>query len=410
MVCHHKGSAENSTPNGRIALMSSGESKDISSSKRTGQADPEQQLICVCTNCNRKIRFRARYAGREANCPGCKAPITLTPIETFEFTGSSRTDRISPIAGWTTSLVLHGLLLLIFAGLTWQTGSGMGGRERGVGIVAEDAGLGEPGNVDLTSPESPSPELTVPSPSASEEKELSKNNIDNPLESSDDNITSVDLEVSNSTETQGGGLGGPSLGRGGMDVPSGGWGSSGLGGNGIGSRRGGRGGVGKFFGKTIRGQSFVYVVDRSGSMRGTRLEAVKTELINSINRLESNQKFFIIFYDSIPCPMQANGLVSATEANKMNYLTWVRSITSRGGTEPEDAMRHALSLKPDAIWLLSDGAFRDSVCDVIRAQNHGIQIHTIAFHNPAGQAVLFRIANENGGSYLFVPPGFIIQP
>jgi hypothetical protein len=385
--------------------MSSGEKKDISNAKRTGQADPEEKLICSCKSCNRRIRFLAKHSGREASCPNCKASITLTPVETFEFAGSSRKDRVSPIAGWTTSLVLHGLLLLVFAGLTWQTGTGMGGEERGVGIVAEDAGLGEPGNVDLTSPESPSPELTVPSPSTSQKKELSESNLDNSLDSNGENATNVSLEASNPTGSPGGALGGPSLSRGGMDVPRGGWGGSGTA-----SGRGGRGREGTFFGSRVRGQSFVYVVDRSGSMRGARLEAVKTELINSINRLESNQKFFIIFYNSTSLPMQATGLVSATDANKMNYLPWIRSIASRGGTHPEEAMIHAMSLKPDAIWLLSDGAFSASVCDVIRPQNPGIQIHTIAFHNPAGQAVLWRIANENGGSYMFVPPGFIIQP
>jgi len=403
--CHHRGGAENSTPNGRVAVMSSGENKDISGAKRTGQTDPEEKLICLCASCNRRIRFRAKHLGRETSCPGCKASISLTPVETFDFTGSCRKDRISPIAGWTTSLVLHALLLLIFAGLTWQTGSGMGGKERGVGIVTEDEGLGEPGNVGLTSPESQSPELTVPSPSASQAKELSESPLDNSLDSNDENATNVNLEVSNSIGPSGVALGGPSLGRGGMDVPTGGWGGSGTG-----SRRGGRGGEGTFFGSRVRGQSFVYVVDRSGSMRGARLEAVKTELINSVSRLEPNQKFFIIFYDSVSLPMQANGLVSATDTNKMNYLPWIRSIASRGGTQPEGAMLHALSLKPDAVWLLSDGAFSDRVCDVIRSQNPGIQIHTIAFHNPAGQAVLWRIANENGGSYMFVPPGFIIQP
>ncbi len=385
--------------------MRSRENKDISGAKRTGQADPERKLICLCKSCNRRIRFRAKHIGREAPCPNCKTSLTLTPIETYEFTGSSRKDRISPIAGWTTSLVLHGLLLLLFAGLTWNTGSGMGGEERGVGIVTEDDGLGEPRNVDLTSPESQSPELTVPSPSASQDKELSESSLDKSLDSADENATNVSLEADNSAGPAGGTLGGPLVSRGGMDVPRGGWGGSGTG-----SKRGGRGGEGVFFGSRVRGQSFVYVVDRSGSMKGARLEAVKTELINSITRLESNQKFFVIFYDSVSHPMQASGLVSATDANKMNYLPWIRSIASRGGTHPEEAMLHALSLKPDAVWLLSDGAFNDSVCDVIRVRNRGIRIHTIAFHNPAGQAVLWRIANENGGSYMFVPPGFTIQP
>jgi uncharacterized protein with von Willebrand factor type A (vWA) domain len=170
---------------------------------------------------------------------------------------------------------------------------------------------------------------------------------------------------------------------------------------------GGAGGKGaSFFGLEARGGKFVYVVDRSSSMRGDKLQDTKAELIRSVHSLTRTMEFFIIFYDSSFEPMPARGLVKATGSSKNKYLGWVEGINSRGGTEPEQAMLMALSLKPDAIWLLSDGQFSHRACNVIRAANPNarIQIHTIAFHSARGQSVLQRIAEENGGHYRFVPP------
>ena len=81
-------------------------------------------------------------------------------------------------------------------------------------------------------------------------------------------------------------------------------------------------------------------------------------------------------------------------------------VSSGGGTLPAEAMLKAISLKPDAIWLLSDGIFGEHACDVIGNANRGsrISIHTIAFYDNQGEAQLKRIAGENNGKYRFVSP------
>jgi hypothetical protein len=144
--------------------MTSSDKKNISSADSKHATDEDVRQICVCPHCNKKIRFKAKYAGKNTNCPGCKQPIVLNPIQEYKYTEHNRTDRLSLIAGWTTSIVFHGLLLLSFAGVTWQTGIGKGGEERDVRIIVEDPGFPEYSDVDLTSAETPAPELTVPSP------------------------------------------------------------------------------------------------------------------------------------------------------------------------------------------------------------------------------------------------------
>jgi uncharacterized protein with von Willebrand factor type A (vWA) domain len=102
--------------------------------------------------------------------------------------------------------------------------------------------------------------------------------------------------------------------------------------------------------------------------------------------------------------MPGGELVSAAEANKRKSFNWVEHISAGGGTNPSPAILAALELKPDAIWLLSDGRFSPQVCDVIQQANanSSIQIHAIAFHDNNGEAQLKRIAQENRGKYRFV--------
>ena len=168
----------------------------------------------------------------------------------------------------------------------------------------------------------------------------------------------------------------------------------------------------RFFDIEARGGKFVYVVDRSGSMRGNRLQDTKAELIRSVQSLIQTMEFFIIFYDNSHEPMPASGLVKASGPNKSRYLGWVEAMGCQSGTDPRQAMLMALSLEPDAIWLLSDGQFDVQACDVIRAANPDarVPIHTIAFHSESGKDVLARIARENRGRYRFVPPPTFTMP
>ncbi len=165
-----------------------------------------------------------------------------------------------------------------------------------------------------------------------------------------------------------------------------------------------KGGTTSFFGLRARGSKFIYVVDCSGSMNGRKLLAAKAELYRSVNAYKAGMQFYIIFYNSTPIAMPGGKLVSASDANKRKAFNWVEHISAGGGTNPAPAILAALDLKPDAIWLLSDGLFSPQVCDVIQQANaeSRIQIHTIAFYDNHGEAQLLRIAQDNRGKYRFV--------
>jgi hypothetical protein len=64
-------------------------------------------------------------------------------------------------------------------------------------------------------------------------------------------------------------------------------------------------------------------------------------------------------------------------------------------------------LRPDTVWLLTDGQFADGpALDAIAAGNRQLKarINTLAFHDKGGADILQRIARENDGTYRFVKP------
>jgi hypothetical protein len=208
-----------------------------------------------------------------------------------------------------------------------------------------------------------------------------------------------------------------------------------------------------FFGVQASGNIFCYVVDNSGSMRGEPFEATKKELLRSISLLKSNQRFYVLFFNQQLSPMRLFGeeqvpqttdainprapaqatppsaAISVTEpsdsttlvpaaayANPENLLRlqrWIETVSIGSGGPPNQALKMAIELQPDSIFLLTDGVTRSDVTGFLRKNNRRedsldgtqlrCQINTIGFYSREGETLLQRIASENGGQYLYVP-------
>ncbi|HOI56674.1 MAG TPA: VWA domain-containing protein [Phycisphaerae bacterium] len=148
----------------------------------------------------------------------------------------------------------------------------------------------------------------------------------------------------------------------------------------------------------------VYIVDRSGSMTDS-MAIVKMHLKRAIGYLRGGQRFHVIFYSSgQPQEMPTRALVRATDAHKEAALDFIDSVTPAGQTEPLEAFRRALALKPQRIIFLTDGEFDAKVADSVRDLNRraGARIDTICFLYPTAENLLIRIAHENNGVYKYV--------
>jgi hypothetical protein len=157
-----------------------------------------------------------------------------------------------------------------------------------------------------------------------------------------------------------------------------------------------------FFGLRARGQFFVYVVDCSGSMIDQdRMPRATIELRRSVFALREPQRFEVIFYNSESIPMPGGPIPRPATLHAKNQLrSFLELIDPDGGTDPRSAMKQALSLRPDAVFLLSDGAFPDgTVAELTRLNKHKVPIHCVDLTGGLAGDHLKRIAEANGGKY-----------
>jgi hypothetical protein len=160
-----------------------------------------------------------------------------------------------------------------------------------------------------------------------------------------------------------------------------------------------------FYGIRAKGQLFIYVVDCSGSMAdGARLVRAKQEIRRSVMALRWPQKFQVIFYNDEAIPMPGGIPQSAELSAKSQMLNWFSLIEAEGDTDPRGAMAQAIGLRPDAIFLLSDGQFPKGSVEAIGKRNvKRIPIHCIDLAGGAAGDDLKRIAQESGGQYVSRP-------
>lgn len=179
------------------------------------------------------------------------------------------------------------------------------------------------------------------------------------------------------------------------------------------SRAGGGGGRHKgaatFFGTTVSGTRFVYVVDASRSMAGSRFRKAKRELFRSVSNLRPDQQYYVIFFglDSYPMffPEPWPDLVASVPETWRRLHRWMDKVDPRtqGATNGRSAVLLALTLEPDAVYLLSDGAFTDdTVATLLATDQSRIPIHAIAFGSEDARRDLQRIAETHHGTYRFV--------
>lgn len=162
-----------------------------------------------------------------------------------------------------------------------------------------------------------------------------------------------------------------------------------------------------FFGVEANGERIVYVVDCSLSMRGARWQAARAELIRSLESLDQDVSFLVVFFSEDCYPMPGSVLRQATKENIVLAADWIRSASLGWGTKPLQSVQLAHAQRPDTIFLLTDGEFGDRTAQFLREENAALgpdmtSVHTIAFHSREGIRLLRRIARENSGQFRYV--------
>jgi hypothetical protein len=170
----------------------------------------------------------------------------------------------------------------------------------------------------------------------------------------------------------------------------------------------------RFYGVELQGDRFVFVIDSSRSMTGSRWNSLREELLRSLKGLSPDQEFFIISFDSEPHPMfgkapPQGSFLRNEEGSIRRVRSWLNSVILGRNTLPATSLGMAMDLKPAAILLLSDGEIMDNSIQQLRHYNREhasdgtdkvkIPIHTFLLHSLVGYQTLETIASENDGVF-----------
>jgi hypothetical protein len=164
-----------------------------------------------------------------------------------------------------------------------------------------------------------------------------------------------------------------------------------------------------FFGTRAKGNRFAFVVDKSGSMQGGRMEQAVGEVVRSVRALPDFAEFRVCFFDTGMATFPDRGFRKARAEPVAQLATWVQGVRPHGGTTPRPAFERIMSdaAPPDAIFFMTDGQIpaEDPAWIIRRVQSRlgMVPVHCVAFGDERAVPQLQEIAWQTGGQFRFVP-------
>ena len=167
-------------------------------------------------------------------------------------------------------------------------------------------------------------------------------------------------------------------------------------------------------------KAVLFVIDRSGSMAGKKIEQAKSAVTFVINNLHDGDLFNIVAYDNnVESFLPA--LVKYDEQTRKAALGYVAGLSSRGGTDIHQSLTSALhqftdNTRPNYVLFLTDGLPTTGVTDETQiaagstaANTFRARILTFGVGYDVNSRLLDRIARDGSGRSEYVPPGEDIE-
>jgi uncharacterized protein YegL len=168
------------------------------------------------------------------------------------------------------------------------------------------------------------------------------------------------------------------------------------------------------FGEVQLGKDFVFILDRSGSMDGTKFEQSKEALEHIYGTLGGQDRFSLVLFDS-GVERYSDDLLSVTDESVDTVVQFIRALFTKGSTDIHSGVISALDIfKADGdavpvIVLLTDGQANtglyhrsDFRADVMRQNTVDATFFCIAAGYGADWTFLEALALENHGRAIWV--------
>ncbi len=158
-----------------------------------------------------------------------------------------------------------------------------------------------------------------------------------------------------------------------------------------------------------------FVIDRSGSMSGGKIELARRAVVDAIARLHSEDRFSIVAYDD-----HVDVVVESTPASKearRNALARLAQVDARGSTNLaegwlrgcEQVAAHQVEAGLNRCLLLTDGLANVGITDPAELERHatelrarGIATTTFGVGADFDEVLLQRMASAGGGNFYYI--------
>jgi Ca-activated chloride channel family protein len=158
-----------------------------------------------------------------------------------------------------------------------------------------------------------------------------------------------------------------------------------------------------------------FVLDRSGSMGGSKIALAKQALVQALRMLRPSDRFAVVFYDH-----QVDLVVPSTAATQeaiANAVTRVEAIQARGNTDLgggwlrgcEQIAQHLDAAQIGKCLVLTDGLANQGITDAAQLEQHarelrarGIATSTLGLGHDFNEVLLQQMADAGGGRSYYV--------
>jgi Ca-activated chloride channel family protein len=159
----------------------------------------------------------------------------------------------------------------------------------------------------------------------------------------------------------------------------------------------------------------VFVIDISGSMEGTKMDAAKRALTGALHGLMPGDRFAIIAFDD-RLERFRPGFVAYDDQSLAAADTWVARLRARGGTEMLPAIKDALDGETPAgrvrtVLFITDGQAHNEQPLVAAVANRrgSARFFTLGIDTAVNEALMTRLARVGGGTCELCTPSDDIE-
>lgn len=157
------------------------------------------------------------------------------------------------------------------------------------------------------------------------------------------------------------------------------------------------------------GRDFVFVLDKSGSMRSGKFITLAHGVEQALQKMRPEDRFRIVLFDNTAREI-TNGFVNATPDQIASYISQLKATQSDGGTNLyaglDMSLRHLDEDRTSTILLVTDGVANVGITqqkDFLKlVEQQDVRLHIFIMGNSANRPLLEAITKRSGGSSMSV--------